>query len=266
MSVEAISWALQQDIKHSSAKFVLVAMANCADGKEFLAWPSVAYLVEATAQDRKTVSANLARLRDAGYIEDTQERRGSTKQVIVYRLRNPKSGSVKEPQKRNSTENGTVPKTDGKRTEIPHKEAQISPETGPKTGHGTVKEPSRNRQGTVKPVREKATGFDALAVELPDWLPADAWHRWVKHRREIKKTLTEETTRQQLAKLKSWNDEGWAVVEIIDHAIGAGWQGLFLPNNLARPAGRGQPQHRASAHGNFARQDYRAGVGEDGSF
>ncbi len=32
MSIEAINWALKLNIKHSSAKFILVAIANCADG------------------------------------------------------------------------------------------------------------------------------------------------------------------------------------------------------------------------------------------
>ena len=156
MSVEAITWALNQQIKPSSAKFVLVALANCADGRDFIAWPSVAYLVEATSQDRKTVQANLASLRKQGFIEDTGERRGSTKQVVVYQLKTPENGpvnnSVKEAQKRNSTENGTVPFLDGKRPEIPTKEAQNSPERGPKTDHGTV----RNRNRTVKEPSEGA--------------------------------------------------------------------------------------------------------------
>src|SRR5690606_3065481 len=87
MSVEAISWVLKQTIKQSSAKFVLVAIANCADGKEFVAWPSIAYIVEATGQDRKTVIANIKKLIEWGYIEDTGERKGATNQVIVYRLK-----------------------------------------------------------------------------------------------------------------------------------------------------------------------------------
>lgn len=143
VSVEAITWALRQDIKPSSTKFVLVVLANCANGNEFLAWPSVAYLIDATSQDRKTVLANLSRLKDAGYIEDTGERRGLTKQVIVYRL---KDGSVSD----NSTENGTVqtvPNFPSNSTVFPTKQSQNSHETVPKTGHGTV----RNHKGTNNP-------------------------------------------------------------------------------------------------------------------
>lgn len=87
MSVEAITWALKQPIKHSSAKFVLVVLANCASAANNQAYPSVAYLCESTSQNRKTVIENLRRLIEAGYVEDTGDRRGTTSQIVVYRLR-----------------------------------------------------------------------------------------------------------------------------------------------------------------------------------
>lgn len=166
MSVEAISWALAQPIKHSTAKFVLVVLANCADGRHFLAWPSTAYLAETTGQDRKTVLENLKRLREMGYIEDTGERKGGTGQVIVYRLKspetgtvfatnlgnaddenNPEIGTVKRSQKRNSLKSETVPFFPSNSPNFPAKQSQFSHETVPKSGHGTVMEPSLNRQG-----------------------------------------------------------------------------------------------------------------------
>lgn len=145
MSVEAVAWALKQPVKHSSAKFVLVALANCANGHSFECWPSVAYLCEATAQNRKTVIGNIGRLIEDGYIKDTGDRKGRTGGIKTYRLNtgashekdvrsSPKNGTAKQSQKRNSTENGTVPKTDGSSTENGH-------EAVPKTGHGTVSEP-----------------------------------------------------------------------------------------------------------------------------
>lgn len=148
MSVEAISWALAQPVERSSAKFVLVAMANCA-GPDMTCWPSMAYLTEATSQDRKTVLENVKRLTEAGYIQATEARAGRTAQVVVYRLTAPE----KESQKRNSTENGTVPKTEAKSPVFPVKESRFSVETVPKTGHGTVIgtviEPSGNKKGAA---------------------------------------------------------------------------------------------------------------------
>lgn len=152
MSVEAITWAFAVNVKPSTAKFVLVAMANCASTESMLAWPSVAYLAQATGQDRKTVLSNLSLLRDQGFIEDTGKRAGATKQVHVYRLNSTKTGTVKQAQERDSTESGTVPDFPPNSPVFPSKESRFSHETVPKTGHGTV----RNLQGTVRePKREK---------------------------------------------------------------------------------------------------------------
>ena len=153
MSVEAIAWALKQPVKHSSQKFVLVALANCANGHSFECWPSVAYLCEATAQNRKTVISNISRLIEDGYIQDTGERKGRTGGIKTYHLNtevrtkkeapnSTKNGTAKQSHKRNSTENGTVPKTDGSSTENGH-------EAVPKTGHGTVSEPEGTGIGSA---------------------------------------------------------------------------------------------------------------------
>ncbi len=175
MSVEAITWALGLTVERSSAKFVLVVMANCAN-HDMTCWPSVKYLSDATGQDRKTVLGNMARLLDEGYIVDTGARRGRTGQIPVYWLnvkqkipavnldnqtgedddyfaenapsKSTKNGTVKQSQKRNSSENGTVPFFPSNSTVFPVKESRFSAQRVPKTGHGTVKEPSLNRKGT----------------------------------------------------------------------------------------------------------------------
>lgn len=121
MSIEAVAWAFRQPMK-SSAKFVLVAMANCANA-DWECWPSEAHLAEMTGQNRKTIVENIKRLKDFGYIQDTGRRKGRTSQVVVFKITNParhnspEFGTVEESQFRdtytggtpnNSTENGTV--------------------------------------------------------------------------------------------------------------------------------------------------------------
>lgn len=143
MSVEAISWALKQEVPNSSTKFVLVVLSNCASGDTFIAWPSVAYMTKATSQNRKTIIANLARLIEMGFIEDTGKRAGGTKSIPVYSiLCNTENGT--------STENGTakaVPKTDGSSPENGRKQSRKR-DTETKETKGTVnkslgKEPNR---------------------------------------------------------------------------------------------------------------------------
>lgn len=167
MSVEAITKALASTVKPASKKFVLVALANCAND-QFEAYPSAEYLSQATSLDRKTVQSALRSLRDDGYIQDTGHRMGKTGQVIVYRItfevdaKTPENGVVKDAQKRNSTENGTVPVFPSKRPNFPSKEAQKRA-TEPS---GNEREPSlRARAGRA---REKVTlrkWFEVLGDE-----------------------------------------------------------------------------------------------------
>lgn len=181
MSVEAITWALRQPVPVSSAKFVLVVLANCASADTGVAFPSIAYLVESTGQDRKTVAANLKRLIELGLIEDTGERAGRTRQIVIYRLglgsspleRTPKTEplhgqeSIPNPGVFQGAENPaeSSPKTEQyqKRnsTVFPSKEAQFSPERGPKTVHGTV----NNHQ---EPSSLSRADADACAREATD--------------------------------------------------------------------------------------------------
>ena len=124
MSVELLNKAFKSNVKPSSRKFVLVALCDYAN-EVGEAYPSVSRLSEKTSQDRKTVLAHLKALAAAGFIVDTGERKGRTKQVVVWSVRIPesvlfKSSKLNEKtvpkteqfQKRNSSESGT-----GKSTE-----------------------------------------------------------------------------------------------------------------------------------------------------
>lgn len=170
MSFDAIRWALAQAGLKSSAKFVLVAMADCVnseDGPEMLCWPSYRHLTERTGQDLKTVESGMKRLRESGLIEDTGERQGRTGSVVVYRLRDTKNGVAlprPDPRQKPATgtkNGGTLPATNptvvatsnpvfgatslndsdpgfpASAPVFPVKRPQISTEATPKTGGGT---------------------------------------------------------------------------------------------------------------------------------
>jgi hypothetical protein len=141
LSIDAISWAFKQEIKPSSLKFVLVALADnaTADG---MAWPSIKALCEKTSQDRKTVIASLDKLEEMGIISDSGKRTGATGQVKVYRF--------------NSTENGTVPKTE---------QYRISHETVPFFRGNSTENGTRNLKGTIK---EPTSNTDVLLVADSD--------------------------------------------------------------------------------------------------
>lgn len=85
MSIQAVSWALSQDLAGSSTKFVLVCLANYADQRG-ICYPSQAQLCDDTGQDRKTVQLNIARLIRAGLLRDTGQRIGFTKSIVVFKI------------------------------------------------------------------------------------------------------------------------------------------------------------------------------------
>lgn len=178
MSMEALTWARKQRIGNSRAKAVFMAYADFAN-EDFTAFPSIASVMEYTELDRKTIIKQIDLLRESGYLADTGERRGETRQIPVYQLQSPaaesvsigptgsskasqkrngsKSGTVKQSQIRNGSENGTVPGLTDNSPNFSGKQSQVSAETVPSLGHGTPKEPSSNPQGTPKGATAKAS-------------------------------------------------------------------------------------------------------------
>ena len=239
MSNEAINWALTSTIKHSSAKFVLVVMANCADSGTWEAWPSVAHLAEATGQDRKTVLENIKRLIALGVISDTGARKGATKQVPIYRLNSTEKGAVKP----NSTENGTVPNFPANSPEIPYKESRFSAETVPKTGHGT----QRNPQGTIKEPKKNARAKPEPddAFVLPDWVPALAWDGYIEMRKGKRKPPTAYAIKLVIADLAKLHAKGHDIAGVLNASIKNGWTDVYEPKS-SQPARASPPYQTAT--------------------
>lgn len=251
MSFEAIRWALAQPIRQSSAKFVLVALANNAD-ENMSAWPSIQSVADVTGQDRKTVIANLARLIELGYVEDTGARKGGTGQVIVYRLKSPENGTVKESQKRNSSENGTVPNFLTNSPVFPCEQSRFSLETVPKTVHGTYQEPIKEPVIEPAKARERAP---VSRVALPDWLPADVWKDWSDYRRGRKGAWTAKAQELSIRTMERLKAQGHQPRAVVDLAIERGWQGLFAP--------RDAPQAIPKVAANFQNSKYQGSTDDE---
>lgn len=67
MSIEAIAWAFKQPINSAAKKFVLVALADNADGYG-VCFPSYKHIQEKTGLSRRAVVNNIAALVDDGYM------------------------------------------------------------------------------------------------------------------------------------------------------------------------------------------------------
>lgn len=86
-----MSWAFALELRPSSLKFLLVALADSAshEGEVF---PSIETLAGKTCQDRKTVIAGIGELERIGFLSDTGKRVGRTKQIRVFSLTGFDSG------------------------------------------------------------------------------------------------------------------------------------------------------------------------------
>lgn len=269
MSNEAITWALEQPVPKSSAKFVLVVMANLA-GDNMTCWPSYKHLTDATAQDVKTVQAGLRRLREEGFITDTGERKGSTGQVIVYRLNTTEFGGVQPLAKTpeipcNTTKNGGVsgesktPVFPDKTPKFPGKDPQISHERPPKTGDGHLKDTSRTPQDTSSKKRDEVGLLDDVDSQiLADYIQV----------RKAKKAGP--LTATAVAGLRREAEKAGLTCEgAVQACCEFGWQGFnagwYLQRVGAQAKAATSSTPRPSKHAGFQTMNYREGVNADGS-
>ena len=240
MSVEAITWALRQKVGRSSTKHVLTLMANCASAPAHRSYTSIAYLVQVSELDRKTVIAAITKLEELGLISDTGERTGRTGQIVVYQIHIQSVDNYEQgTKKRNRTGNGTVPRTARKVAENGLEESQKWSGSGPKTGHvteGTDQEQNRTE------ARVKRAG---VSIELPDWLPEKSWEDWLVHRAQMKAPLTQRAAELSISVLTRLRAEGSDPVSVVEESVLRGWTGLFAKKS--RQANQAQTEQALQA-------------------
>ena len=195
MSLNAITWARHQKVGKGPAKSILMALADYAN-ESFEAYPTIETLQHWSEQNRKTVIANLQALQRLGYIEDTGRRAGRTASIVVYRLKNPTgkkvevgppdelstsstgNGTSKQSQKRNSTENGTVPNSTGSSTVSDSKQSQKRPVSSTENG-------TQNSYRTTKNSRERVVG--QKSADGPPSKFEKFWEAWPHTQRKVGK-------------------------------------------------------------------------------
>lgn len=72
MSIKAVSWAFDQQIKDPLAKLVLIAVADHINESTGDAWPSVERLEQMTCASRSTVLRKLKMLESSGFLQRTK--------------------------------------------------------------------------------------------------------------------------------------------------------------------------------------------------
>ncbi len=111
---------------------------------------------------------------------------------------------------------------------------EVAPKTVPRGTENGARGGTENGAGTL-PIRTQPN-------ELPLWLNREAWGKWGKYRKDIRKKLTPLTVDQQLEFLsKNQADH----VAIILQSIQAGWTGLFP---LKRQGGKVATLNQGTEH------------------
>ncbi|MVW69032.1 replication protein [Klebsiella pneumoniae] len=138
---------------------------------------------------------------------------------------------------------GTEKKPYLKKVTLPESGKKSLPESGnayyPNQVNTKDKHTKDNKDNINNPPKSpRAVSFDALAVQLPDWLSAEIWSSWVAYRRDLKKPIkSQQTVTQAINLLDRCRLNGYSPEEIIKQSIANGWQGLFEPKG-ARPQRR----------------------------
>ena len=152
---------------------------------------------------------------------------------------------------------GTENKPYLKKVTLPESGKKSLPESGnayyPNQVNTKDKHTKDNKDNINNPPKSpRAVSFDALAVQLPDWLSAEIWSSWVAYRRDLKKPIkSQQTVTQAINLLDRCRLNGYSPEEIINQSIANGWQGLFEPKG-ARP----QRRQESRVTERFADKDY----------
>lgn len=80
-----MAWALKQEIRPSSAKFLLVVMSDSADDQHCVCLPAD-FLANETCQEPEEVSANLATLVEHGFLTEEEYHPVARKNDLIFRM------------------------------------------------------------------------------------------------------------------------------------------------------------------------------------
>lgn len=64
-------------------------------------------------------------------------------------------------------------------------------------------------------------------INVPDWLDAEDWECFLKHRQSLKSPMSEIAQKRAITKLESLKDKGNDIAEVLNQSIVNGWKGFF---------------------------------------
>lgn len=241
--IMAKCWPLQG--MNASQKAVLISLADNAND-DGVCWPSVAYISERTCLSERAVQSAIKFLQEVGLLV-VADRNGRSNVYTVsaenYTANPRKSSTPAEsapPQKPSKPPQDLHP-TPAESAEAPANAAPIT---------------TNNHQGTVnEPSLAPASPVKCHSVANLVQLGVDA--QTAKEFLDLRKRKRAPLTPLALAGIQREAEAaGWDLNDVLRKCVERGWQG-FEADWVKRETVR---------HGGFAKQNYHAGVGADGSF
>lgn len=105
-----------------------------------------------------------------------------------------------------------------------------------------------------KPKRKASKKSKKQEVELPHWLPLEAWEAFLAMRVKIKKPATDYAQKLLVNKLAGFRERGLPPDQILNQSIENSWQDLYAPKNEANWGYGGKPAPDAPATFNGPRR------------
>lgn len=201
--IMAKCWPLQMS---PAQKAVLISLADQANDHG-VCWPSIETICQRTCLSRRAVILAIGRLETIGVIVAKKEIGRSSR----YHL-DPSGIRTRA--------------ADAPVHHVHHPRAADAPP--PCTTCTTpVHHVHPNRKEPTRTVNEPSMRAKASMVDVPAWIPGEAWSRFVDHRKSIKKPLTADAARLAINALDKLRAAGNPPAQVIDQSIFNGWAGVF---------------------------------------
>lgn len=221
MSVEAINWAVQQDVR-GPAKCVLIVLANRANGGD-TCWPSLDRISYESGVSKRTVQNAIAALENLRLIEKNPNGRGN-----IYTLQ--MAHVLPQTQELPQTNDAPPAMTDAPpaMTDASGASTDAPPATKPKGNQKNRKEPKE----APPDFQELISGFST-----PLQTACRAWHDYKQSAapsKRLKPGSWPPFISQVRNKVENYGER--AMIDAIETAMASGWAGCFhgfdkLPTN-----------------------------------